>query len=378
MISRRRTLKLIGGGVVLAAAGAGGFVVTHGPSEAARQPWRHAGRYSDYRMRALSYALLAPNPHNRQPWLVKLEGDDAMTLYCDLDRRLPVTDPYDRQITIGCGAFLELLSIAAAEDGYEAVITSFPDGEDMTSLDQRPVAHVKFVAQGAQADPLFEHVLARRSNKTPYLPKDVPTEALKALQKSGERYGVSSVAVGNTDLSTSLRDLIWRAHYREMTTQLALDESVHLMRLGAAEVSKDRDGIELEGPLIEAGKIVGMISRDSLGDQSSEAFRQGLSMYEEMARSARAFGWLSNANDTRVDQISAGRAYLRFNLTAVSQGLAIHPWSQSLQEYVEMHDLYDEVHELIGGGERIQMLVRIGYADPVIPTPRRGLDAHIV
>jgi hypothetical protein len=43
-----------------------------------------------------------------------------------------------------------------------------------------------------------------------------------------------------------------------------------------------------------------------------------------------------------------------------------------------MRSLYDEVHALIGAGKRVQMLVRVGYADPVIPAPRRGLAAHIL
>ena len=114
MSSRRNVLKLIGGGVVVAATATGGFLAMNQPSRTARAPWREAGGYDEFRRRALSYALLAPNPHNRQPWLVRLDGDRGLTLFCDLQRRLPATDPMDRQITIGCGAFLELLAIAAA------------------------------------------------------------------------------------------------------------------------------------------------------------------------------------------------------------------------------------------------------------------------
>jgi hypothetical protein len=146
MTSRRGVLKLIGGGVVLAAASAGAFVALNQPSRAAREAWRTAGQETEFRRRFLSYALLAPNPHNRQPWLVQLEGDDALTLYVDLERRLPATDPVDRQIILGCGAFLELLRLAAAEEAYGAEITMFPDGApDMTGrLDARPVARVRF------------------------------------------------------------------------------------------------------------------------------------------------------------------------------------------------------------------------------------------
>ena len=61
-----------------------------------------------------------------------------------------------------------------------------------------------------------------------------------------------------------------------------------------------------------------------------------------MAMSARAFGWLTNGNRTRKDQLDAGRAYLRLNLEATRLGLAIHPWSQALQEYPEMADIARE------------------------------------
>jgi hypothetical protein len=97
-----------------------------------------------------------------------------------------------------------------------------------------------------------------------------------------------------------------------------------------------------------------------------------------MAKSARAFGWIINSNKNRADQINAGRAYARMNLKATELGLGVHPWSQSLQEYPEMRELYREIHELIGQGETVQMLYRIGYAERIEPTPRRGLAAHLV
>ena len=53
------------------------------------------------RMQALSYAILAPNPHNRQPWLVDLQVDGQVTLYVDQTRLLPHTDPFSRQIVAG-------------------------------------------------------------------------------------------------------------------------------------------------------------------------------------------------------------------------------------------------------------------------------------
>ena len=53
-------------------------------------------RYTEPRKRALSYAILAPNPHNRQPWLVDLSQQDLIVLHIDSDKMLPHTDPFNR------------------------------------------------------------------------------------------------------------------------------------------------------------------------------------------------------------------------------------------------------------------------------------------
>ncbi len=380
MTSRRGVLRLIGGGVVLAAGGAGAFVALNQPSHAAREAWRVAGQETEFRRRFLSYALLAPNPHNRQPWLVRLDSDDALTLYVDLERRLPATDPLDRQIILGCGTFLELLRLAAAEEGYGAELTMFPDGapEMAGRLDARPVARVQFTPGAATPDPLFAHVLARHTNREVYEARDVEREKLDALVAAGSVFGTTAHAIGNDQIAEQLRDLTWRGHERESLTAYTMQESIDLMRIGPQEVARHGDGLTLEGPVIGLGKLFGAVSREALEDPTSSAFKQGMDMFRARAASARAFAWLTNDGAAREGQLAAGRAYMRLTLEATAQGLAVHPWSQALQEYPEIADLYAEVHDLIGGGQTLQMLVRAGYAKPVIHAPRRGLSAHLM
>ena len=96
MTTRRGILKLVGGGLVLAAVGGGAFYALNAPSAEAREPWRAAGSQTAHRERFLSYALLAPNPHNRQPWLVDIVGADEIVFHADTARLLPATDPPDR------------------------------------------------------------------------------------------------------------------------------------------------------------------------------------------------------------------------------------------------------------------------------------------
>ena len=126
--ARRRFIQLIGGGAVLAStvplAGCG-----DGMPDVAVRPWFERGDPTDLRRWMLAHALLAPNPHNRQPWLADLRRDGEITLVCDGDRLLPETDPFGRQIVIGCGAFIELAVLAAAERGVAVQVHAFPDGE---------------------------------------------------------------------------------------------------------------------------------------------------------------------------------------------------------------------------------------------------------
>lgn len=376
MASRRGVLKLIGGGVVLAAVAGGGWYVANGPSGASRAAWKEAGTPKEKRRRFLSYALLAPNPHNRQPWLVDLAGEDELVLYCDLDRRLPETDPFDRQIVIGCGAFLELLSIAAASEGYRADITPFPKGEPAPTLDARPIAHVRLVADSASRDAAFDYILKRQTNRNDYEERGVEADIRSKLELAGSLPGFKLGTTGEGELAAKLRDLTWRAHEREMLTHRTLKESVDLMRIGNAEIEKYRDGISLDGQMIAFASLTGMISRESMLDPKSDAFKMGMDQYRRMAASARSFAWLTGPPG-RPAEIAAGRAYARFALKAAELDLAVHPWSQSLQEFAEMRPLYEEVNALLGGGESVHMLVRIGYAAPDVTAPRRGLAALI-
>ena len=382
MTSRRNILLLVGGGLVLAAgaAGAGAYTwaTNHGPSTAAREAWVLAGQPKEFRRRFLSFALLAPNPHNRQPWQVKLLGDDQLALYCDLDRRLPASDPYDRQITLGCGAFLELLHLAAANEGYSAEIVPFPEGEPKPRLDKRPIAHVRFIEGASARDPAFEHILKRVTNREIYDHTRPDDMAIASLMVAGSTQGAQCRASSDPARVAKLRDLTWRAYEREATTPSANTETARLLRIGKDEVEAHRDGIALEGPAMEAMKAAGLLTEKAMEDPNSMASKQGRDLWRTKAMSAQAFAWLVTETNDRYAQLAAGSAYARFSLKAAELGLAIHPWSQSLQEYPEMQPFYAEAQAMLGEGGVVQMLVRLGSAKPVIHAPRRGLEPLLI
>ncbi|MFT7594314.1 MAG: hypothetical protein ACI8R4_001634 [Paracoccaceae bacterium] len=362
--SRRKVIALIGGGTILAAgAGATGFLTTRTPTQALA-PWAAAGGYDDPRKRALSFALLVPNPHNLQPWLVDLEGTDALSLYHDPSRRIPHTDPFDRQITIGLGCFLEQMVIAASVDGQHVDLALYPDGPD------GPIARAVF-SQGAQADPLASAILDRRSCKEPYAETPVSGDTAHALA------GYATIITEPSTVN-DLRALTLKAISLEMHTKRTMMESVDLMRLGKAEINANPDGIALGGPFLESLILTGLLSREAQSDPTSNSFKQGEDMLLNMLRATPAYAVLTSDGNTRVDQITAGRRWLRLNLATTQMGLALHPVSQCLQEYPEMAAHYDLVHQMLAQpGETVQMLGRLGYGPQTAPSPRWPLEEKL-
>ncbi|MEL7100030.1 MAG: twin-arginine translocation pathway signal protein [Pseudomonadota bacterium] len=378
MPNRRQTLALIGGGLITAAGGAA-YAVTRTP-RTALAPWERAGTYDDPRKRALSWAILSPNPHNRQPWMVDLGTPNEAHLYVDTNRLLPHTDPFNRQITIGLGCFLETLRMAAAQDGISTQTTLFPQGSDPEKLDARPVAIVRFGGT-ATPDPLFAHVPHRRSQKEPFdTSRPVPEADLQDLIASlnTETACRAAGSIDPEDIAAQ-RQLSGDALMIELETPHTYKESVDLFRIGRAEVDANPDGIDFTGPMFETLHLTGQFTREGAMDRNSLAYTGGVDAVMENTRTAMGHIWLATKGNTREDQIKAGAAWMRANLHCQRLGLGTQPLSQALQEYPEMAGLYAQIHEMLAEpGETIQMWARIGYSPEVPPSPRWPLEAKLV
>ncbi len=377
---RRRFIKIIGGGTIIAAgAGAGVFFSTRTPTKALA-PWQQAGNFDEPRKRALSYAILAPNPHNRQPWIVDLSTKDQILLYVDPDRLLPQTDPFSRQITIGFGCMLELLRMAAAQDGYNAIITEFPDGFDNKNLDKRPIARVIFDKDTkTEKDPLFKQILQRRSFKVPFdLERKVSSEVLEELKLS-IRNGVKVGTTNDLAAIQKMRTLSHDALQIEINTKRTHQESVDLFRIGKSQVNENPDGIDFSGPLFDTLGAIGYFSREAANDPNSSVYKQAVDAVMATVDTAMGYVWLTTGTNTRIDQLNAGRDWVRINLVTTQQGIGLHPISQALQEYSEMENKFSAVHKFLDArDETIQMLGRLGYAAQVAPTPRWPIEAKIL
>jgi hypothetical protein len=393
-MDRRNFIRLAGGGVLV-----GGTLPMAGCSsqlpEEAVAAWRGPQDGLELRRWALSYAMLAPSAHNRQPWLADLREPEAIVLRVDRDRLLPHTDPLHRQIMISQGAFLEGLVLALGARGQLADVALFPDGEPTgATLDDRPVARVTWRAAAAadRADPLFAQVLRRHTAKVRYdTARPVAASVLEALSGVMPAQDPHGLQVGGTvadPLLADLRTLAMDAALVEMRTERTVMESQQLIRVGPAEIARHRDGISLNTPMVRVLDALGLFDRSSAPAEGSATMKSMVDRYQGLTGTAMGFVWLSSdtaanvaAGRTRSAEVAAGRAYLRLHLKATELGLQMHPVSQALQEFPEMRALYERVHQLTIGAppaqRTVQMLCRLGYAEDQPHTPRRALEGII-
>jgi len=379
-MNRRNFIRVIGSSGLSLTLPAVLTACTHPPVKQQTFWLQKPTQHEDIRLRLLAYAMLAPNAHNKQPWLIKLEDKQRFLLYVDQTRLLPETDPYARQIHISQGCFIEHLELAARQFAFRLEIDYFPAGMYANNLtENKPVAAFQLHQDhSVKPDPLFAYAIARHSNKRIYDDKVIESSTLNEL-KLMPLLGKSQLQLSNTqqDLQT-LPDMLARAMAIEVSAHRRHMETVNMFRFNDEEIKQHRDGFGLAQTgrsgiskwLIESL----FISRAQASQPGSAFAQQSVDLTRLQAESARAFGSLSSRGNERMEQLLVGRNYARLNLYTQRMGLAIHPMSQILEEYEDMTGLRNEFYRYlkIPRGETVQMLFRLGYAKPVTHTPRRN------
>ncbi|MDW6004075.1 Acg family FMN-binding oxidoreductase [Vibrio mangrovi] len=382
-MNRRQFIRVIGAGTVIFAASS---LMIEQFSSGNRQALRPPLKHSDLRETLLGYAMLCPNPHNKQPWKVAFIGKNVIRLYVDEERLLPQTDPVYRQIHIGQGTFIETLVIAASQFGIWAEVVYFPLGEyDNQSLEALPVADITLIPDThIQPDKLFSQLLTRQSTKTPYSDESFDTallaEVLDVVQE--EQFGLNMIH--REQDRAAMRNYLTQAMEIEESDHRRSLETIAMFRFNDQELAEYRDGFGLE-----QNGIVGVkrklaetffISREK-AETDPEAFgRESVQQVRKIVANTPYYVLLSSHDNQRTTQLRIGRVYQRINLLVNSLGLAMHPMSQILQEYDDMLTLQDEFkqHFGISHSDTVQMLFRLGKAEATPLTPRREIGAIII
>ena len=113
----------------------------------------------------LRYAVLAPSGHNSQPWSFRITPD-GIEVFADFERRLPISDPNDRELLMSLGAAVANLRVAAAHFGHETTVLYRTPREESV-----PIALVA-LRETCAPDPalsrLFPAITRRHTTRQPF------------------------------------------------------------------------------------------------------------------------------------------------------------------------------------------------------------------
>jgi nitroreductase len=305
---------------------------------------------------ALSLATRAPSVHNSQPWRWRV-GPHSLHLYADYDRRLPNTDPDNRDLLLSCGASLNHCVVGLAALGWQTKIHRFPNpGDDVhlaaIELDRRTAADVDVALAAA--------IPRRRTDRRHYSSWPVP---LGDIALMGARAARAGVTLRRVEALTDISNLVAQAARQhaadyEYLSELATWSGRYGSKAGvpARNTPKSDPTAALPGRVF-AGTALAQPPDGGPADDNAIVVALGTSGDDQMAR------------------LRAGEAASLVLLTATALGLASCP----ITEPLEVAQTRAAARATIfGAGDYPQILVRIGWApvnaDPLPSTPRRPMS----
>lgn len=391
------TIALCAVAVVLAAVFALLLVGGLFSPQAYLDPWSksYAQKYKDIRVRLTAQGMLAANGHNMQPWKVKLDPGDPMVfdLYADASRLTPEVDPPARQMMITQGTFLEYVRVAAAQEGYAADIALFPQGEydeaDLKAqMSAKPVARITLKPDAAEKSGLYDGIFVPDTNRTDYLSARLTDAQKQALLRAADgadmaAAGVQAQVVDDAQQMQKLGDYALRAATVEADTARVIAEQNDIFRNNERQKNRFRYGFSVEGQGTSGLSVYllqGLLTLFPSLNAGASATQNMINATKEQVAHTPAYVLLTTSGNSRTAQVQSGMAYSALVLLAYTQGLALQPLSQALEEYPEMHTLYEGIHrDFAPQGGTIQMLVRVGRPSKQVPrSMRRDVSALLL
>ena len=309
----------------------------------------------------LRYAILAPSNHNTQPWLFDLH-DDHVDLVADRTRALPITDPFDRELVISCGAALALLQASATGFGYELAVRRFPDAENSdllasVSLKQKHDA-------GVRRNPkLLEAIRKRRTNRNAFDARPVSARERDVIDLAMRQAGAQTSWIDDPTERQQLARTIMNADKMQFENAAFLRELAAWIR---PPQTSARDGIPAKAVGISgfASYVAPLVVRTfDLGD--GKAARD-----QELMQGSPGIMVVSTPFDQEQDWLQCGEALGFALLDAEQLGLK----ASYLDQPCEVSELRFQLSLFDNVKGHPQLILRFGCAATVPPSPRRRLE----
>ncbi len=315
-------------------------------------------------------SVLAPSFWNAQPWRFEVEpGEVRITL--DPARVLGACDPDQRFAQMSLGCALENMLIAARAWGLQPTAQYLPWG-----LASRPgaplvVARVSWTTGEQRRDRVLFHALTeRRTNARAYDGRAITMQNRgQLLAQAGDDVRVHWLE-DRTEIAR-VAELVEAATLASFQDKRAQTERMLWMRSSDDDSHRRGDGVTAErlglnGP---TRWLAGRALRP--GARLSQWGNNGAARdARDAVRSAGALALITLPRSSDAGWIVAGQTYERMALKATSVGIAQQPLSAPIES--ERHRAL--LAKRFGAvGEEPALLLRLGHAKPMDPSPRRGV-----
>lgn len=308
---------------------------------------------------AVAAAIRAPSLHNSQPWRFRRCRDEIHVL-ADPNRTPPVTDAESWATHIACGAATYNLQLAFAVAEQPMAVRWRPDANEprlmavLRPIDPRPPTPHQVR--------LYQAIPRRHSNRRPFLPRPVPVEVRRALVTAAVEEGVwidlIVGAIGAAAVS-EITHAASRVLHRNQAYATDPAPPNRRARTGATGIPEaDRPDPAAESSDLDA-ESYDLLPQCPLSDLVRGAAPN--------LTDDPLIAVLGTAGDTPRDQLHAGFALQRVLLTITDHGLA----SSLLSQPIEVPSAREQLRIALGRYGTPQMVLRVGYAEPASPTPRR-------
>lgn len=302
----------------------------------------------------LEAATAAPSVHNSQPWRFRISHDRVDVVH-DARRRLPVIDPSGREALISVGAAVLNLRVAILASGRVPLVQLLPDPD-------APEVVARVTLGGPhRPDPTIHALLSatarRRTNRRPFRDIEVRDEVLDQLRTAARAEGAALVVADATS-RLAILGLVRTANETQR------DSEAYRAELGAWTGA---DGTRADG--IPARSFGPVDDIDVLPLRDFGLAHPDVPRRQARFETAPTIAVVYTAGDDPTQWLRAGQAMQRVLLTATVRGLANTPMTAPT-ESPELRALLDDDRL----ARHAQVILRLGYGDPVPATPRRPLS----
>ena len=309
--------------------------------------------------RAVQFAVLAPSSHNTQPWTFNLRWD-GLEIVLDRSRVLPVKDPAGREMIMSCGAALQNIRIALRHWGFAAKVDLLPHPSAPDVLARVQVGGPRL--RSTLNDLLFAAITKRHTNRAPFLSDPVPGRLLAAFRSAAELENAWLYQTTDGRLRPMLAELVAKGDRHQWVDERYRREHTSWMRPNVGPVRDGLPGYVFGMSDFIARVAPGLLRRLPVGRAQARRDRA-------LALDAPLLVMLGTTGDTPRHWLEAGQALELVLLVAAAHGVSASFLNQPLQ----VPRLRMQIRSRLGLSGYPQAILRMGYAPPARPTPRRDL-----